>query len=471
MNDSERKQHLLEFNPWWRNQRWHESDPDLADARGNGLLAYRPDPLADLRSGSLYLLLGPRRGGKSVAMKRKIKALLDSGTDRRALTFCPCEGLSGQDLRRLVKIAGDLSGDYEGDRYWFFDEITYVASWAPALKQLRDQTALRKGTVVATGSSAAELRGAQGDLGGREGSDGGIRLLLPMGFRDFARELYPELAGDLPPQSLPPHDLQSDAGARQLGSLAVFADGLALAWERYLDIGGFPRAVADAKSQVDVRAATARGIWNILTGDVLRVGDMSDRDVKSLLIKLVDGMTSPLNVTNITSSLDIGTRNTVIDRIDRLCASFYMWRASVSHDGSEPVDGGQDKLYSIDPLIARLPSLRDKKVPPPDASKLNEQQIGVALLHSVLPDHFEAILDEDALLVQRNPGSGSEIDFVGPLLPVPIESKYVSGNWKREGKALEAAYGRGVVVTRDVLDTSGSIWAIPSGIFAWTIGR
>ncbi len=378
MNDSERKQRLLESNPWWRSRRWHESDPDLSDARGNCLATYCPRPLDDLGPGSLYLLLGPRRVGKSVAVKRAVKDLLDAEVDPRGIAFCPCEDMTAQDLRRMVKIAGDLSGTYGGDRYWFFDEITYIPDWAVALKQLRDQTDLRTATVVATRSSAAELRGAQGELGGREGPDGGTRLLLPMEFRDFLRELNPNFATDLPSETISLQDIQSENARAYFSDLAVFVDEIAGAWERYLDIGGFPRAVADAKNGVDVGKATARGIWNILTGDVLRVGQMSDRDVKALLIKLVDATTSPLNVTNITSSLEIGSRNTVLDRIDRLCASFYMWRVSVSHDGATPVAGGQDKLYAIDPLVARLASLRDKRVDAPDATKLSEQQIGTA---------------------------------------------------------------------------------------------
>jgi predicted AAA+ superfamily ATPase len=471
MNDSERKQHLLAFNPWWRSEGWQEKDPDLTEARTNGLVAYAPRPLAELTAGSLYLLLGPRRVGKSVAIKSAIKDLIEAGVDRRAITFCSCENLSQQDLRRLVKIAGDLTVGYEGDRYWFFDEITYVADWASTLKQLRDQTDLRHGVVVATGSSAIGLRGARGDLGGREGPNGGTRLLLPMGFRDFVRELYPELAAELPAKTLSLQDVQSTAGAQYFEPLAVFVDDLARAWERYLDIGGFPQAVADAKANIDVQPATAKGIWNILTGDVLRVGGMSDRDVKALMSKLIEGITSPLNVTSITSNLDIGGRNTVMNRIDRLCASFYMWRISVTHDGQAPVDGGQDKLYAIDPLISRLPSLRDKKIDPPNSTKMSEQQIGVAILHALLPDALDEILDEAALLVQRNPDSGSEIDFVGPLVPYPIESKYVSQNWKRERKALQSVYGRGLIATRDVLDTSERVWAIPSGAFAWAIGR
>ncbi len=370
----------------------------------------------------------------------------------------------------MVKIAVDLSKDYDGNRYWFFDEITYVPDWALTLKQLRDQTELRQGTVVATGSSAAKLRRAQGDLGGREGPDGGIRLLLPMSFRDFARELYPELAESLPKDGLELADLQSDAARRYLEPLQVYLDEIATAWERYLSVGGFPRAVADARSHVDVKDVTLSGLWNILTGDVLHVGSMSDRDVKALVSRLVDGMGSPSSINSITEDLNIGSRNTVQDRVDRLCSSFYMWRASVTHNGETPVEGGTDKLYAIDPLVARLPSWRDKRIQLPDITQINEQQIGVSLLRAIGDGDLPAVLDEAALMVRRNRRSGAEIDFVGPFVPIPVESKYVSKGWKSEKKGLEETYGMGVIATRDILDVEETVWAIPSGLLAWAIG-
>lgn len=99
-----------------------------------------------------------------------------------------------------------------------------------------------------------------------------------------------------------------------------------------------------------------------------------------------------------------------------------------------------------------MPSLRDRSVAPPDVSALSEQQLGVCLLRGVARTDHLAILDEAALLVRRNPKTGSEIDFVGPLLQTPIESKYVSQKWRKERKALDEHYGRGIVATRDVLD-------------------
>jgi hypothetical protein len=145
MRDFERRQHLLDFNPWWQDpRRWQERDPDLREARLNALTSYDPHPLSDVVLGSLYLLMGPRRAGKSVAMKRAIAGLLGEGVDPRRIVFCPCEDLSPQDLRRVVKLAEDLTPGIEPEhRYWFFDEITYVNGWAAALKQLRPNVPAR----------------------------------------------------------------------------------------------------------------------------------------------------------------------------------------------------------------------------------------------------------------------------------------------------------------------------------------
>lgn len=471
MRDFERRQHLLDHNEWWKSPtRWEQRDPDLREARLNPIRSYDPRPLDDLEAGSLYLLMGPRRAGKSVAVKRAIVNLCRRGVDPRRITFCPCEGLTAQDLRRVIKLAIDLTpGIGDDDRYWFFDEITFVSKWVETLKQLRDQTALRTGCVVATGSSGATLRGALGGLGGREGPSGGVRLLLPMGFRAFVHELYPDLASNLPTEQTPLSDIQTEVTRRYLNPLMVHVDDVTLAWERYLTIGGFPRAVADALEGVDVCVNTASGFWNILIGDILHVRSMSERDVKALLRRLVEGIGAPLNVASVAQKLSIGSYNTVEDRISRLAASFYIWRVSTTRDGVKPVEGGQSKLYFIDPLIARLPSLRDKKIPEPDITYMSEQQVGMCLQRATSRTDLLAIMDEAALLVRRNPDSGSEIDYVGGLLGAPVESKYVSQKWKPERHALEEHYHRGIVATRDILDLTDDIWAVPAGLLAWMV--
>jgi hypothetical protein len=148
---------------------------------------------------------------------------------------------------------------------------------------------------------------------------------------------------------------------------------------------------------------------------------------------------------------------------------FYAWRASTTHDGVTAVAGGQSKLYFIDPLIARLPSLRDNSIAPPDVTYLSEQQLGVCLLRVIARNDHLIILDEAGSLVQRHPDAGSEIDFVGPLLGTPVESKYVSQSWKQERRSMNERYQRGIIATRDILDCSEDIRAIPTGLLAWVI--
>jgi hypothetical protein len=50
-----------------------------------------------------------------------------------------------------------------------------------------------------------------------------------------------------------------------------------------------------------------------------------------------------------------------------------------------------------------------------------------------------------------------------------VRRHWWSGRPRRERKALDEHYQRGIVATRDILDLSDDIWAIPTGLLAWTI--
>ena len=71
-------QELTSGNPWWRNPEWHKTDKDLNAATQSGI-DYKSGVLNDLATGNLYILRGPRRVGKTVAIKQTIKALLEAG--------------------------------------------------------------------------------------------------------------------------------------------------------------------------------------------------------------------------------------------------------------------------------------------------------------------------------------------------------------------------------------------------------
>ena len=223
---------------------WEAEDPDLRAARRLPL-HYEPEPLADIHPPGLYVLRGPRRVGKSLELKRAVARLLASGVDPKTIFYCSCDGLSKQDLRRLVAQGHSVTRTLPGPRHWLLDEVTAVPGWSQTIKELRDQeTTFREACVVLTGSSARDLEQARKDLADRRGgiadSD---RLLLPMGFRAFCRALGG--SDELPPEVIRPKDLLTAGAERAISALEPWSDTLADMWELFLDVGGFPRAVGE----------------------------------------------------------------------------------------------------------------------------------------------------------------------------------------------------------------------------------
>lgn len=49
-----------------------------------------------------------------------------------------------------------------------------------------------------------------------------------------------------------------------------------------------------------------------------------------------------------------------------------------------------------------------------------------------------------------------------PVTTVPLESKCVEQGWKSAARTINAKFGRGIFATKSVLDTTGSVWAVPA---------
>ncbi len=101
MNNSQLRRLLTERSPWRARTGWEAEDPDLQAARRLPL-HYEPEPLADIHAPGLYVLRGPRRVGKSLELKRTVARLLARGVEAKTVFYCSCDGLTKQDLRRLV---------------------------------------------------------------------------------------------------------------------------------------------------------------------------------------------------------------------------------------------------------------------------------------------------------------------------------------------------------------------------------
>lgn len=470
MNDSSLRRLLAERSPWRARTSWKADDPDLR-AAARLPLAYEPAPLADIRAPGLYVLRGPRRVGKSLELKRAVASLITGGANPKTIFYCSCDGLSRQDLRRLVAQGHNATRTLSGPRHWLLDEVTAVPGWSQAIKELRDQdTTFREACVVLTGSSARDLEQARKDLADRRGgvadSD---RLLMPMSFRAFCMALG-DLDG-LPRQTIKPRDALSRASERAIAELEPWSDALADAWELYLDVGGFPRAVGEYVESGGVSDGFIQGLWDVVLGEAIRASSISEAEMTALLDRIALNLCSPVNASRIARDVGLSGHQRAQDRIEDLVRAFLAWRCHQIR-GGKPHTGAQSKLYFVDPLVAQLAHRHDPRLSTPTASRLAEQQIGLELARTASQNAPSALIRADRVMYERTK-TGAEIDFVGLDLEVPFECKYTDGGWRRDALTMKARHGRGVLVTRSPLQIGAeeAVWAVPAGILAWLLGN
>jgi hypothetical protein len=407
--------------------------------------------------------------GKSLELKRTIARLLAAGVEEKTVFYCSCDDLSKQDLRRVVTQGHSVTRTLPGPRHWLLDEVSAVPGWSETIKELRDQdTTFREACVVLTSSSARDLEQARKDLADSD------RLLLPMGFREFCRALGG--LDELPLEVIHPKDFLTPGAEHAISALEPWSDALADAWELFLDVGGFPRAVGEFIAHGAVSDGFIQGLWDVVLGDagrslIGRAAPMSEAEVAALLDRLASNLCSPINASRIARDVGFSGHQAAINRIEDLVRAFLAWRCHRIRDG-RPSTAAQRKLYFVDPLIAQLAHRRNPSLPAPDAAKLTQQQIGLALARAVSLHTPTAFVQTDQVMYERT-STGAEIDFVGPDLEIPFECKYTDGRWRREALTMKARHGRGVMVTRSPLLTGPDepIWAIPAAILAWLLGH
>ena len=482
MRDDEIRERLREQNPWWRAAAgadplaWVQTDPTLR-SRTTFDLGYRSDLLDDVAANpiddKLVVLRGPRRIGKSVLLKDTAAALCARpDVDPRQLVYLPTDAMRAEDLRRVAKLGRDLTRSVgEVRRVWLLDEVTGIPGWTEAIKYLRDNTELSADTVVCTGSSWDERADIERDLlAGRAGtaSTRRSRVLHPMSFRDVLIATGRELPL---PRHLPPWALQSADARAAAEMLEHYLDDLNLAWQAYLTSGGFPRAVAEHHHQGEVSDAFLYDLAAWLHRDVDPAA--GEDSVPKLLAGLQDRFTSPLNRSRLAQDLGYANRQGLEVRLTRLTRTFAaLWCHQVDQEGNR-VAGAQSKLYLADPLLAWLGTRLRSGLPTPDFAHLTEASIGVMLARCIDAREPGRWVTDDSIGYLRT-GNGNEIDFApvsvrgpsGPMMSVPIESKWVATGWRGEARTIEGKFTGGVVATRTILDLTHPSWAVPAPLLA-----
>ena len=464
-------QELATQNPWWRDPRWRTRDLDLLEVENSGL-SYRSGVLSDLSPGCLYLLRGPRRVGKTVAIKQLVEDLITAGVPPTAIVRAAVDGWSARDLRSLTQNTALPRVPSGQPRYWLLDEVTSVTGdWATQVKWMRDNDSeFRSSTVVLTGSSATGLTEASGQLAGRRGGASNLdRTLMPMGFRTFVQQMQdPETP--LQPQ-LPLTGLHSPAAAAAYQDLLPWLGDLVPLWEQYLSYGGYPLAVAAAHQGRQIPGGFVEDIFNIVANDAFIASRLGAAKEMALLERLWETISSFANMTKVADDLDIQT-DAVTRHVEYLRDSYLLWQCPQKGDriwAGRPKT--QDKIYAVDPIVARLPHLRNAGRQDIDPTVLSEMQLGNAIRRRVVAEQPH-LLSDDFLFHKRTP-TRKEIDFVCDHLGgVAIEGKYTEGSWRSKAATVNASEWAGILATRNVLDTSSGgdrAWAVPAAFLAFLL--
>jgi hypothetical protein len=211
--------------------------------------------------------------------------------------------------------------------------------------------------------------------------------------------------------------------------------------------------------------------------------DAPEESIPSLLAALHARSGAPINRAIAAADLGYHSRQSFDLRLVKLVRTFgAIWCHQVGQTGRR-VTGAQAKLYLSDPIMAWLgPRLR-AGLPAPDLTRLTESSLATLLAVAIESRQPGRWTTAETVGYLRARGGG-EIDFAPAPLPSPngevhtppIEVKWVSHGWRAEARPLVTAFGRGIVATKNVTDTTGPVWALPAPLLAsssndWAVSR
>ncbi len=211
-----------------------------------------------------------------------------------------------------------------------------------------------------------------------------------------------------------------------------------------------------------------RTLWDVTAGEAIRGAATTATQVQAMLGRLTRSLTSPLAVESLREDMGVDSPHTAKARLQDLVFAYLAWPCH-QREGNSPKLSARSKYYFIDPLMARLAPIRSSGlIAEADASAIGEQQLGVELLRSLEREQPGSYVQFSDVMYQRT--ATKEVDFSGPRFgQLGFEGKYVDSGWKRESLTVRAAFGRGVLATRGLLDTSGDVWAVPAPFICWML--
>ncbi len=358
---------IIEQNPWWKGKEMVSFDKDIKEYEKTEIHVERKD--IAIEYGKIYVIRGPRRIGKTMWMKNKIKQLISNNIDPRKIMYFNCETLVSRardNLRKVINFFLDMEA---GENYIFLDEITYVEDWQTELKFLYDGGKLSNSAVVVTGSLPFVLKKGIEYMPGR-GIEGNEYLIKPVTFRDFILSTASHTdkifqgntekmrsAGNLTTiiKNLDGINLEesTDKLKDSLKLIYPFMGELRRLFEIYILTGGFPKAINNYfQHSFHIDDSLYEEIVNYILGDITKI-NMDRETARQILIAILRRIGSRYSYTSL--SKDTGdeiSHQTIIAYIDALQNS-YVLQTLYSYDFNKRMENikGAKKIYFSDPFI------------------------------------------------------------------------------------------------------------------------
>ena len=333
--------HRLAFdNPWWE-----FTDKTRIAFKNPAKRAFFPafsNRVKQAGTGSVLVLAGPLRAGKTVMMRQMVAQLIEQGVKPTSVMYCS--------LTTPSYTAANLSVLFEmfcrryrhgpnAEIFVFFDEVQYAKDWEKQLLQLAKMRPNAKIVGAVSSSSPSLVTGDVVQDGKME-----IFILPPLTFLEFMRFRGSE------------EKLFDTATTAKKGSMSLVPNGLTALnqeFQRYVNFGGFLEGILSGKDGVPAPTFMRDGVADrVLHKDLASLNGVNDpQELNRLFGLLAFNTAREMSMDDLAKGTGIA-KNTLRKYLDYLEQAFLIRRINrVDRDGQRFQRQVFFKVYLTSPCL------------------------------------------------------------------------------------------------------------------------
>lgn len=434
---------LQEMNKWWsKGSDALYYDIDLIKYQNATIKLYRKELEPLLKPGFITIIKGPRRAGKTLAIKLAIKKLLLAGEVNQddILYFSFDEATSSKDMDSFIR--NFLNKPHSGQTYIFLDEIQTVKSWAGIILGLSNSGLLKNTSVVVTGSIAHFF--SSETLPGR-GTEGNIYYLRTASFKTLVISLLKnpiiadlvgrrigytflenEIKSMIDTIIMNSIDLESEINDiyKKVSTIEKYFLPLSKLFDLYINSGGYPRSIQEffipKSPSFDQSNSLYEEIYNYIKNDAATITSKESGDSRKAgqaVSGVLGYIGKKVSYSKIAQKMSMN-KTTLIDYSNRLENSFVF----LNINGMKSFEKGLresevKKFYFSDVFMHYSAGAATTGKPGEVYSKelINSLNIGT-IVEEIIADHLIRVKESDPMRLYRTYlrfyDGNKEIDFI-----------------------------------------------------------